>query len=994
MRALNYILAPVVVLICLAIGTAFGQTVESFDDHTTLNSWQNGGSSATLATSDDFVEGTGSLDWTYQIVSGESWGGSYDIQINPLGDYHDDLSAHEGLSLYYKALDVADPEGIAGFTVKLFIESSGGTEQWQFTIPGLLADTTGEWKQILLPFAAFAIPEWELDVYDSVLYPDKITEIQMQIIIGSEADTTRGRILLDDLAGYGEEDEEDPDPPVSYGPANVNGSFEKTEPGPVDDLVNGIEGWVIEVGDGAAADFEIVTDPVQHGNNALRAVVNTLGPNAWSIQVIAESVLVVPGKTYLYSIWAQAQNPGAALHFTVGNYSFNEFPGGRIHNASIPAGTWQEFTMEFEVNDTSTYIRAPIHFNISGNTGNAIYIDNLRIIDPDNLEILAMPIIVEAESGEVGSEFSVLEDSDITFVRINNDWWDVSPQPGDAWQRPISENHVIKYELTFPAAGEYNLFARVRVGPDGADDDSFFYPEGFGEKNFEVPVDWRIVNQVDVGGFTEPNDVVHDRGGAGTQVWKWINISTGNFHSEGITFTVEEDSLRRNFMIGGRETGFDIDRLAFGRADLYYTVQNLDNMEPGSTDIDPIFIYEGPPLATGHSKFLGNIYSNSQVPVNPPLFQSYWNQVTPENAGKWGSVQPNSNPDPSTWSWGALDNAYNLAKNNGWSFRFHVLVWGSQQPAWISDLSEEEQLAAVDNWFQAVADRYDDIDYLEVVNEMLPGRPPAPYRDALGGQGETGWDWLIRAFEMARDKFPASTKLMLNEYGILGGEAAVNSYLAIVDLLLERDLIDAIGLQGHYFTTQTTTVSALNNRLNSLATRGLPIIVTEFDVAGLTDEAQLAEYQRVFPVLWGHPAVAGITFWGWRLGSWRPEQQMHLVNANGTERPALTWLRGYVPTTVSVDTPEEIPTEFYLSYNYPNPFNPSTQIEFHIAEVADVTLRVYDMLGRLVQTLVDEMKAPGRYSVNFTADNLSSGTYFYRLQAGSSVEVKRMVFLK
>jgi endo-1,4-beta-xylanase len=986
------------VSVCFMTTSLLGQTVESFDDHTAINSWGNGGSSGILATSDDFVEGTGSLDWTYEIVAGESWGGSYDIQLNPSGDYHADLSVQDGLSFYYKVLDGADPAGIASFTVKLIIESTGGTEQWQYTVAGMLDDDSGEWQEALMPFAGFAIPDWDENVFDSVLYADMITEIQMQVIVGSDADTVTGRLLLDNLAGYQEEEEpedpEDPEPPISYGPANTNGSFEKTEPGPVTDLEDGIEGWVVQLEGDADADFEIVTDPVQHGERALKVQVNTLGPNAWSIQVIADSVHVEPGKTYLYSVWARAENSGARASFTVGNYSFAEYPNGRIHEASIPVGEWEEFTTEFPVNDESTFIRAPIHFNISGNVGNAIYIDNLTIIDPENLEVIARPVIVEAESGQVGADFEIGEMDTIQFVRITNDWWDVTPQPADAWQRPISADHVITYTVDFPAPGEYQLFVRALVGPDGADDDSFFYPEGFGEKNVEDPGDWRIANQMDVGGFTDPNDFVIGSGGAGTQVWKWLSISTGNFHEEGITYTVEDGDLRQVFQIGGRETGFAIDRIAFGRADLFYTVRNLDNGEPGSTEMEDIFIYEGPPLATGHPKFLGNIYSFAQVPSQPPLFQSYWNQVTPENAGKWGSVQPNSNPDPATWNWGELDNAYNLAKDNGWPFRFHVLVWGSQQPNWIDDLPEQEQLEAVENWFRAVADRYDDIDYLEVVNEPLPGRAVASYRGALGGDGETGWDWIITAFQMARDIFPPETKLMINEYGILGSQTGVNNYLAIVDLLLERDLIDGIGVQGHYFTTQTVSATNLNNYLDALATRGLPIQVTEMDVRGITDDAQLTEYQRVFPVLWNHPAVEGITFWGWRLGGWRPEQQMHLVNSNGSERPALAWLREYVPSTVSVEERNELPRAFQLHNNYPNPFNPSTQISYTITETAKVTLTVYDMLGRHVQTLVDEQQRPGRYITTFNADNLSTGVYLYRLQAGSSVDVKRMVYIK
>ena len=140
-------------------------------------------------------------------------------------------------------------------------------------------------------------------------------------------------------------------------------------------------------------------------------------------------------------------------------------------------------------------------------------------------------------------------------------------------------------------------------------------------------------------------------------------------------------------------------------------------------------------LAAGCDKFLGNIHSSSQM----TNYTEYWNQVTPENAGKWDSVEHTR--DVMTWS--SLDAAYNFAKNNDFPFRLHVLVWGNQQPAWIESLPPDEQLEEIEEWFIAVADRYPDLDYVEVVNEPLHDPPNQPgsgggnYIDALGGSGDT-----------------------------------------------------------------------------------------------------------------------------------------------------------------------------------------------------------------------------------------------------------------
>lgn len=85
---------------------------------------------------------------------------------------------------------------------------------------------------------------------------------------------------------------------------------------------------------------------------------------------------------------------------------------------------------------------------------------------------------------------------------------------------------------------------------------------------------------------------------------------------------------------------------------------------------------------------------------------------------------------------------------------------------------------------------------------------------------------------------------------------------------------------------------------------------------------------------------------------------------------------------------------FYLSQNYPNPFNPSTRISFIVNKSSLVSLKVYDVLGNEVETLVNEEKSPGTYNINFNASGLSSGVYFYRLKSGTFSETKKMIFLK
>jgi endo-1,4-beta-xylanase len=494
-------------------------------------------------------------------------------------------------------------------------------------------------------------------------------------------------------------------------------------------------------------------------------------------------------------------------------------------------------------------------------------------------------IIIEAESGAVGSQFAVLNDAGVQYVAIQSTIGGGNPTTGD---------RVITFSVTFPSAGVYELYARLRVGPATFSDDSFYYANGFGTKNPAADADWILTNNLaNPVGFTLPNDKVVGGGAAQSNVWKWVKLSAYDGGEPPVAgFTVTADSLTQTFQVAGREDGLGLDKLAFGRQGVFYTVFDLDNGLPGTTvPPPPPFVPTGPPIATGQAKFLGGVSSPPQL-VN---FTAYWNQVTPENAGKWGSVEATRD----VMNWSELDIAYALAKDNGFPFRMHNLIWGNQQPAWIEALSPAEQLGEIQQWFAAVAERYPDIDFIDVVNEPLHNPPAGAghgnYIDALGGTGATGWDWVLASFRLARQYFPHA-KLGLNEFSITNSTADMQRYIEIIQLLQAEALIDTVGVQGHAFSTRVPAATTIAN-LDRLATAtGLPIYITELDIDGPTDDVQLADYQRIFPAFWEHPAVRGITLWGYRPGHWRTAQGAYIVLENGAERPAMVWLKDYVPS--------------------------------------------------------------------------------------------------
>jgi hypothetical protein len=102
---------------------------------------------------------------------------------------------------------------------------------------------------------------------------------------------------------------------------------------------------------------------------------------------------------------------------------------------------------------------------------------------------------------------------------------------------------------------------------------------------------------------------------------------------------------------------------------------------------------------------------------------------------------------------------------------------------------------------------------------------------------------------------------------------------------------------------------------------------------------------------------------------------------------------GLIPTSVD-DRVVEIPTAFNLEQNFPNPFNPETNIRFSIPIESDVRVTVFDVLGSEVAQLINEKMTPGTYTVNFKVNNISSGIYFYRFESRDFIQTKKMIYLR
>ena len=297
-------------------------------------------------------------------------------------------------------------------------------------------------------------------------------------------------------------------------------------------------------------------------------------------------------------------------------------------------------------------------------------------------------------------------------------------------------------------------------------------------------------------------------------------------------------------------------------------------------------------LSTNPDKFLGNITTgwNSDMDTDGFIFADYWNQVTPENATKWGSVEGDRQ---GKFNWGGADKAAKYAKEHGFPFKFHTLVWGSQYPNWMNNLSTEKQYEAIVEWMDEAKKHYPDLPVIDVVNEAISSHAPAPYKAALGGDGKTGYDWIIKAFQMARERWPDAV-LVYNDYNTF--QWNTDQFIDLVRTIRDAGApVDAYGCQSHDLTgCSANTLKASMKKIQDALK--MPMYVTEYDIGTANDNDQLKDYKAQIPLLWEADYCAGVTLWGWIYGkTWTTDGNSGLIK-NKKERPAMEWLREYMQT--------------------------------------------------------------------------------------------------
>ncbi|MDG5767560.1 T9SS type A sorting domain-containing protein [Balneolales bacterium ANBcel1] len=371
--------------------------VWGFENLDNFGHWDNGGGVSTFAVSDDAVQGDHSIEWTYEVIAGEGWGGSSDIQLQPTNDQFPVLSDYEELRLSYKIVDPIDG-GSANFNAVLFTQHDEGRIPWVIAVDLNLADDSGDWIEVVLPFEAFAVPAWETQTEDDYPNLDQIAEIQMQIALGSDDPTVAGKLLLDNLTAVKEVEDDNgddvlpiPQPPHAIGDLlNYNGDFSSSEAGVVD---GDTYAWTLSTTDQAS--MEIQEGAFNDDGRALRIDFGDWDGSGddWNVEAVNEPIYPEEGDYIRASVWLRAdgvdeENPGLANMYlglpASGNWA--RYPSGS--GATGGGGTmvditseWTEVVYYHEVSatDEESTMRLAVGLNHEENDNIVIYLANARV---------------------------------------------------------------------------------------------------------------------------------------------------------------------------------------------------------------------------------------------------------------------------------------------------------------------------------------------------------------------------------------------------------------------------------------------------------------------------------------------------------------------------------------------------------------------------------------------------------------------------------------
>lgn len=711
---------------------------------------------------------------------------------------------------------------------------------------------------------------------------------------------------------------------------------------------------------------ETTTDQRSGGRTLQANLTSPSSGNQWRLQLASDLIPTVSGQSYTFKIWVKSSVAGNNIRFSTNP---NALYSGNFNITN--ANTYQQISWTFTANSPSTRIVLDL---ANGPTACTYHLDDMEMLQPVNTN----PSLL------LNGGFEQVYNLGLGTEGWNNwgKWNGASAMTATNASGEFRSGSLgVKAVIPSTATAEY----QVQLVSDPA------------TLVVGAQYTFSIYSKRSSASSSTTSTIRFSTNG-GTALYSGNYVPGADWTLHTWTFTATNASTRMVLDLGG--SGAGVATYFLDDANLQVNCGSFA-FAPPSTQM---------PIATGKSKFLGGVFQNSI----DPNFNKYFNQVAPENSGKWGSVETSDG----VFNWTALDAAVDYAAANNFPFRFHVLLWGNQQPTWLKPLNDAQKVQNIRDWMNAVASRYNGVikpkpEYIEVLNEIISDPPnnlgsnatdngSGDYVNALKSLNAElhtpagDYDWIVNAFKLARQYFGCDVKLMINEYGIENTQSKMAEYVQIVELLKTYKLVDVVGIQAHSFSTRqygshdaaglAGSTANLTARLGELASTGLPIMVTELEIDGDSyinannervvggtqaqkDAFQLSEFQRIFPIYWNHPSVIGITTWGYRTGMWRTNEQAYLVETClGLERPAFQYLN----TTIRESNPSVTDFSSLITCNLPPVINCKTATVF-LDQTGNVVLNPAD----IIESVSDPENGTLTYTLSkssFDCGNLGENT--------------------
>lgn len=396
-----------------------------------------------------------------------------------------------------------------------------------------------------------------------------------------------------------------------------------------------------------------------------------------------------------------------------------------------------------------------------------------------------------------------------------------------------------------------------------------------------------------------------------------------------------------------------------------------------------------------------------------------FNYVTPENDFKQWVIHP----DPYTWNWVEPDAWLDHIWDNNQILRMHCPI-GPQCSGWSqTDTRTAEELEQLMREFmEEVCIRYNGIEgiiAMDVVNETVQGGSWKKNETGTGGWEmpwyKIGLDtdenktplYIRYAFEIANEYAP-DLKLIYNHHEDPNSISSWNRIKKTIGYLRDLGLrVDGIGWQAHVDNGwgSTTSYNRLRELIDWAHENSLEFHVTEASVwiygvkTDSTFQIQATTYSQILEILL-EKRISGKVGWNiWHIDDnfgWYVERAPSLFDTNYEAKPAYYAIQEALENAASyiTDPSEGDLNDFQLFHNYPNPFNPATNISYYLPDDGHVTLKIYNLLGREIASLVNENQSRGIHDIEFDAAGLAGGIYVYKIRTGRFTDTKKLILLK